>query len=454
MRRMAQMGLENAMNLGMSCVAWRRPLRHPDALNYEDKQHRRRECQRDVITVPQLLSYLDQDHERKVFSYQWLWVLGEYMEQVKNLCEHANFLLRTRGAILEIPKEPDHPFTISTTSGAEHDLPKFLSSIFDFMKSMGQTKEDHMVRMFPLGGDGLTYELYGRIMEQRQLHPGEFTSLRVLNRKMEWWHTEWTNDLRIINKHLVSYASKDPSTLGHSALKIARTIRINQGKYDYNQGSELMYFVLDMRMLDCWRLILLREAKQRKIDVTADTDLFEVVKRLGLANVIPELEEFESLADELNRTYSTEGAIYRSANGLLDSNSVFPPKGSIWEPSVPVSTIVESPEAVTSLTSRVLDALDSDVTLATTPKTKKQAKTVEKPPPTADSVLSRSQDFIREAMRSREMKWAVADGDPGRVYEQMKRAMFCFAGSSHQKYAQYLLETVIDLELESSPELR
>ncbi len=42
----------------------------------------------------------------------------------------------------------------------------------------------------------------------------------------------------------------------------------------------------------------------------------------------------------------------------------------------------------------------------------------------------------------------------GRVWEQMKSMLFAFAGSSHQKYVQYLLETLFDLELKSSPELR
>ncbi|KAJ3819357.1 hypothetical protein F5880DRAFT_1677906 [Lentinula raphanica] len=413
-RRMARMGLENVMNLGMSCVAYRRLLKdeHRNALDYEDKQRRRRECDRNAITVPQLLRFCDQAHERKVLSYQWLWVLGD---------------------------------------GGEQDLPKFQGAFFDFLKHLGQTKEDNLERMFIAGGDGLTFELYGRMMEQRQLHAGKFTSLRFLNPRCEWWHGEWTNNSRILNKHLVSYSSRDPSTLGHSASKISRTIRVNQGKYDYHQGTELMHFVLDMRMLDCWRLILSREAKKKNIILREDADIFQVIAELRAADAIPEIEEFEILANELACTYSAEGAVYRAATGLYRDDAALPPKGSLWQPAKPVSSFSEpnDPHPDSPSPSTAPDSLHSE-------PNKKKTKKRETPKPSsdADCVLARSIDFIREAMRSREIKWAIADGDPGRVYEQMKRVMFCFAGSSHQKYAQYLLESIIDLELESSPELR
>lgn len=55
---------------------------------------------------------------------------------------------------------------------------------------------------------------------------------------------------------------------------------------------------------------------------------------------------------------------------------------------------------------------------------------------------------------SREMAYAIAEGDPGRVYEVMKVLLFTFAGSSHSKYSTYLLETICRLELESTAALR
>ena len=57
-------------------------------------------------------------------------------------------------------------------------------------------------------------------------------------------------------------------------------------------------------------------------------------------------------------------------------------------------------------------------------------------------------------MISREAAYAVAEGDVGRVYETLKVMLFTFAGSSHHKYTTYLLEMIVTLELECSPQLR
>ena len=71
-----------------------------------------------------------------------------------------------------------------------------------------------------------------------------------------------------------------------------------------------------------------------------------------------------------------------------------------------------------------------------------------------DHVLARSIMFMRDAMISREAAYAVAEGDVGRVFEVLKVMLFTFAGSSHNKYTTYLLEMIVNLELECSPQLR
>ena len=71
-----------------------------------------------------------------------------------------------------------------------------------------------------------------------------------------------------------------------------------------------------------------------------------------------------------------------------------------------------------------------------------------------DQVLARSIAFMRETMLAREMTLAIAEGDVGRVWEVIKVMLFSFAGSTHSKYTNYLLETITDLELECEGELR
>ncbi|PIL22310.1 hypothetical protein GSI_14998 [Ganoderma sinense ZZ0214-1] len=57
-------------------------------------------------------------------------------------------------------------------------------------------------------------------------------------------------------------------------------------------------------------------------------------------------------------------------------------------------------------------------------------------------------------MVSRDASYAVAVGDVGRLWEDLKMMTFNFAGSTHSKYTIYLLEILCILELESSPVLR
>jgi hypothetical protein len=70
-----------------------------------------------------------------------------------------------------------------------------------------------------------------------------------------------------------------------------------------------------------------------------------------------------------------------------------------------------------------------------------------------DQVLSRSIAYMRETMLAREMTLAIAEGDVGRLWEVIKIMLFSFAGSTHSKYTNYLLETITDFELECEPEL-
>lgn len=259
-RRTLRLGRANHMNIGMAATVWIAPASNVDPsviFNYDEKERLRAACHRDRITTVRLLRFIDQGHERKVFAFQWLWVLGNYITQLGHLKSHANTLLRTRAQIQKVPDVPTEVFPLPTTNGSEMKLPEFQRSVLDFMKSAGQTPERHHQRLIVLGGDGLTFELSHKVQQQRQFHNSPFHSFRILNPMLQWWHTFWTNDSRIIDRHLVSYASLNPATLGHSASKIARKIPINQGKYDYHQATELMYFVADMRMLDCWRYVFL-----------------------------------------------------------------------------------------------------------------------------------------------------------------------------------------------------
>ncbi|EGO19045.1 hypothetical protein SERLADRAFT_443584 [Serpula lacrymans var. lacrymans S7.9] len=62
--------------------------------------------------------------------------------------------------------------------------------------------------------------------------------------------------------------------------------------------------------------------------------------------------------------------------------------------------------------------------------------------------------FMQDAIVARELAYSISEGDIGRAYECIKIMLFTFAGSTHTKYATYLLKMICNLELECSPELK
>ncbi|KAK1218046.1 hypothetical protein PQX77_019275 [Marasmius sp. AFHP31] len=426
-RRSQWLGHVNFMNIGMACTAWARPIASapdPSVFNFDDKQQRRAACHRDKIDTQQLVDLADGDHEQHVFGFQWLWVLGHRVTRVSQLTVRANEGLRTTGMKQKVPDEPVECFPLPTNNGAETQLPEFPDSILDFLESCGQTSDRHHKRMQPIGGDGLTFELLHKIMQQRQFHASPFHSLQFLQPTLQWWHLFWTNDSRILDRHMGNPAVPDPSSFGYSTAAIDQKLSKEQGKYSYNKASELLYLVLDARMLDCWRLLLTRVAHERDVALIGNEDAATIIEALHHASKLPSLAEFESYAYKLHTLYTTEAAIYRAASGRENRDM----------PTAAMDT--PSGQGESSSGSQLLDEIDAQLAGKA-----------------GDEMLAWAKDYMREAMRSRECIWAAAEGDVGRVWQQILNLLFCFASSSHKKYAQYLLEVIIDLEYESSPEL-
>jgi hypothetical protein len=71
-----------------------------------------------------------------------------------------------------------------------------------------------------------------------------------------------------------------------------------------------------------------------------------------------------------------------------------------------------------------------------------------------DAMLAKLTRFISEALVSFIATQAVRDNNNGLIWECMKRMTYTFAGSSHHKYAGYMLEMICSVELESSPVLK
>jgi hypothetical protein len=166
------------------------------------------------------------------------------------------------------------------------------------------------------------------------------------------------------------------------------------------------------------------------------TDLFKYFTDLAQRDKIPPIEELEQMARKLYRAYTSSRAQYRALYDTDGTNewSRIIPMGSPWtgvsedesgsdigitaKPSksskgkgrkVPATSIEKPPAKKVSVenTSESESALDDEEAFQ------------------GDRVLSNSIGFMRDAMLSREVAEAVADGDVGRVYEALKVKLKC-----------------------------
>ncbi|KAF8223238.1 hypothetical protein L208DRAFT_1381520 [Tricholoma matsutake] len=85
-----------------------------------------------------------------------------------------------------------------------------------------------------------------------------------------------------------------------------------------------------------------------------------------------------------------------------------------------------------------------------------KAKSSDSPDPLfyGNHSFAEASTFKHDAMISREVAYAAAEGDVGQMWEGLKIMMFTFAGSGHSNYTGYLLEMICKIELESYPALR
>ncbi|KAJ7717441.1 hypothetical protein B0H16DRAFT_1700968 [Mycena metata] len=397
-----RIGRENHMNVGMSGLwveAWRDI--DPAVFNLDDKRACIAKNLRVDWTVDHLLGYLDQEDAEETAYLRWL-ELKLVPAQRQNSLSHSKNLLFTSLDLAERSKRSQ--------------------------PSSRRMRNGYLRRKLPIGGDGLSYAMLLQLQAYLQFHKDPFQSLEIVEPQLQVWHTKWTDVIRTFQTHWGRTAGKstNPASLGHSAGKIGRPAPSNMKKVDFYPGSQLLYLVLDARMLDCWSLML------------GTTDIFAHFDTLAAAKQLPDLDVLTDIAKKLHRTYSSarahDHAIHDTGSTTTWAKTI--PRGSPW---VPIEVEDSS-----------LDAVKKKQTTTKRKGKEEQPKT----PCKGDFVLAQAIDFFRDALNSRKLATAVADGDVGRLYECLKYMLFTFAWSTHSNYKGYILETIANLELESSLELK
>ncbi|KAJ3753060.1 hypothetical protein EV360DRAFT_97172 [Lentinula raphanica] len=420
----------------------------PEAHDIQDKKTRVAKNERAQINVDFFVDLLNHEHLETVGLLQWLDCLVTHIPELTHYKEHVTLLYETTAALDRLPPTASKIHCLSTVAKNENITAELYSTILNFFAQIGQTEDSYLPRVWPFGGDGLTYQRLLELKRYVQFDENDLLNLGLLEPQLEWWHTMWTDLNRLYETHWGEPLSKDPSTFGHSSRKIGREDPSNLKKIDYYPGIQLAYLVLDARMLDCWRLAF------------KATDIFQYFRDLKKEDRLPELEDLKSMALTLYQSYSTSqaysDALY-DAGTSNDTSSLmyYVPVGTPWQ-GVAEDPSMEDfgiPSTRPTVQTRHEPA-KAKQQKKQTQKEKEADKDQEEIRTSGDRVLANSIVFMRDALLSRECANAAASGDVGRVWEVMKFWLFTFAGSSHSKYATYLLETITSLELESSKPLR
>ncbi|KAJ3002595.1 hypothetical protein NUW54_g5764 [Trametes sanguinea] len=459
-QRDACVGREDVLNIGIAATYVELPHCTPTTVDLDDKRRRIRENQRSNLTVEQLIDLVDVKHREAVGSLQWLRVLTSYVPELNQYKGRVSELYRTRAAKQPLPVQASRVHPLATSGKNETVTTELKDALLDFLEQAGQTPEDFKKRLFMMGGDGLTYEKIVQLKNYLQFHENELESLELIQPVLALWHTAWADLSRIFETHWgAATPSKDPSTLSHSALKIDRRPPPNLKKVDFNAGADLLYLVLDARMLDCWRL---------------RTSLRHLAS-LGKSGKLPTFEELDEASKKLYRAYSSHRATKRAMYSpdpsripaTMENGKPTVPVGAPWVPTtspgpptctanVSASSSSDSAPLAPGLTTKSSESSRVSESASTTKATQ------DADPPNQARVQKRGQKRRTKKGRGNPRNQRSPSEEivplpiPSRSCEMrgFPMMLFTFSGSSHSKYTTYVLEFICALEPESSKELR
>jgi hypothetical protein len=148
------------------------------------------------------------------------------------------------------------------------------------------------------------------------------------------------------------------------------------------------------------------------------TDIFAYFEEHERLQTLPTFEELEVAAKQLFETYVAPRARHEVRIDARDEATADIPRaplGSPWQSPAPPTTALKKGKE------KAVKALKVGASTTTKKKTqKKKVAEVPKPPFVGDQVAFDDGTFMYDAMISREVAAAVAQGDIGRVWEGLK----------------------------------
>ncbi|KAM6503971.1 hypothetical protein JOM56_000914 [Amanita muscaria] len=395
----------------------------PEAFDLRDLIHRQALQERKTLTAEMILADIDGTHLENVAVVQIMDALVQY---VPVLAVYSTQLMAWSEEILAknpIPKNRHSKITpLATNSSDEMLVQEMKQGVLDFATTqMGIDKETLDNRCWIYSGDSKMFDQLPKLKKYLVAEEGDFKSFRWLVPLLELWHTKWTDLSRVIRTHWGKDFPEDPSTLRYAAKLAEYPTSNNLRKVDFHDGAHIINLTLDAHLLNLWEAHL------------ETSDLVRYFETRKEGNNMPTFEELVAIAGVLTRRHATTQAHKRALFPREDNPNV----ALLGLPWIPHEEDVEMREPISE------DEEDRLSDLSGAPEN-----------PEADVTLANSTLFIRNAIWWGEMCKAVANGDPGRVWEILKLWIFTFVGSGNPYYSQYLLKLYCNFKWEFSPKLR
>lgn len=255
-----RIGRENKMNVGIAAIyiEGEGAGLKAEMFDLADRRLRIAENKRRTVTVESLLGLIDQDDADRFGTLQWIEALARCIPELKPLLADVRVMMSASDKLtIPVHQSAIHPLG---SSGKKETIPTELkAALLDFFEQIGQTTGSYLHRKIVVGGDGLTYAMLLQLMHYLQFGADSWRSMEVLEPQLQVWHAKWTNQSRIFQTHWGKTSGKrtNPSTLGHSAEKIGRPTPSTLSKVEFYTGSEILFTVLDARLIDCWSYVIL-----------------------------------------------------------------------------------------------------------------------------------------------------------------------------------------------------
>ncbi|KAJ7734723.1 hypothetical protein B0H14DRAFT_3898789 [Mycena olivaceomarginata] len=198
--------------------------------------------QRRILTVEDLLGYLDQEDADLTGAREFLDVLIRCTPALKPLQKDIEVRLEATAKI-SAPSGPAivHPLACN---GRKQTIPTELKdAMIDFLQQIGQTPECYLRRKLPVGGDGPTYAM---LQQLHIYHHDPFKSFEIMEPQLQ--------------------------------------------KVEFYSGTQSLYLVLDAKIMDIWRLAFETE------------DILEYFDCLEKTGTLPDFETLLAMARRLYRS--------------------------------------------------------------------------------------------------------------------------------------------------------